>query len=214
MLHEGAMNACCAKFAQIVHNRNARKFNAACHAGISCRPGASQTALGTRLEFHGYEFGYTKTGVMFKFDLSAGAGGGFKLAAIDLDLDPDVFGEVEVDIALSHIAGKRHLRIQVRAMATVECDRTLRPFDLPVDGVHELVLIAPGDECAAKQDIDSIHLPPGQDIVDLTVVVRDTLLLAIPSRKVAPESKGLDLQTVFGAPAAQADWRWEALRQL
>ena len=208
------MNVCYPKFAQIVHNRNARKFIVACHAGISRRQGASQTALGTRLEFHGYEFGYTKTGVMFKFDLSGGAGGGFKLAAIDLDLDPDVLGEVEVDIVLSHIGGKRHLRIQVRAMATVECDRTLRPFNLPVDGVHELVLIAPGEESGAEQGIDCIRVPPGQDIVDLTVVVRDTLLLAIPTRKVAPEADGLALQTVFGAPPTQPDWRWEALRQL
>ena len=50
----------------------------------------------------------------------------------------------------------------------------------------------------------------------MTEAVRDTLVLAVPARKVAPGAEDLDLPTVFGAPAAEAaiDPRWEALRSL
>ncbi len=149
---------------------------------------------------------------MLRFDLSAGSSSRIAPAAKDLDLDPGVFSEIKVDIALFSIAGKRRLQIQARAMAALECDRTLRPFTLPIAGTHVLELLAPGEAFDADGDVEPLFVALGQDIVNLTVAVRDTLLLAIPARKVAPDAEKSELQTVFGASGKHIDWRWETLR--
>ena len=151
---------------------------------------------------------------MFKVSIAAGGGNRFAPAAEDLDLDPDMFHELEVLIELSNLAGKLHVQIQARATVALECDRTLRPFTLPVAGSYELVLLPLGESVNADEDIEPLFIAPGQNTVDLTVPVRDTLLLAIPTRRVAPDAEESELQTVFGAAAKDVNWRWEALHQL
>ena len=59
--------------------------------------------------------------------------------------------------------------------------------------------------------MEQIELEPRQRVLDLTSIARDTLILAIPVRKVAPEAEELQIQTVFGAPAEESDHRWSAL---
>ena len=51
--------------------------------------------------------------------------------------------------------------------------------------------------------------------LDITDIVRDTLLLAIPVRKIAPGAEEAEIPVAFGAPAdADLDPRWEALKAL
>ena len=61
-------------------------------------------------------------------------------------------------------------------------------------------------------------LAPSERLIDLADAVRDTLLLAVPARKVAPGAEDVEIPTVFGAPTAAdgtpIDPRWEALRAL
>ena len=54
-----------------------------------------------------------------------------------------------------------------------------------------------------------------QNIEDL-IQEGDTVLLAVPARKVAPGAEDIEIPTAFGTPGAEAaiDPRWEALRSL
>jgi len=69
------------------------------------------------------------------------------------------------------------------------------------------------DEDAEDDDIQS--LPSESDEIDLTDIVRDTLMLAVPVRKIAPGAEELDLPTTFGeASEEDIDPRWKGLEQL
>ncbi|MYH07214.1 MAG: DUF177 domain-containing protein, partial [Rhodothermaceae bacterium] len=101
--------------------------------------------------------------------------------------------------------------IGVQSDALLECDRTLKEFVKPVRNSHELLLLRYGQEPNADVAMEQIELEPRQRVLDLTSIARDTLILAIPVRKVAPEAEELQIQTVFGAPAEESDHRWSAL---
>lgn len=144
--------------------------------------------------------------------------------AAELDVDPAVFSDLRVDLTLDvHDpqvgSGQRRVRaaFTVAATARLECDRTLEPYDERVEGAHEVLLVAPDAPLAeAADDEDVVVVSPDATHVDLTAVVRDTLLLALPLRRVSPAARDLPLATAFGGPAPDepADDRWDALRAL
>ena len=109
---------------------------------------------------------------------------------------------------------KRCVRIEAQATARLECDRTLRPFSMKIAGSHEIVLLKPGEYVDSKDEAEYLALEPWQTKLDLTMAVRDTLLLAVPVRKVDPEAKELVIQTVFGAQPSEVSEYWEVLRQI
>lgn len=142
----------------------------------------------------------------------------------DLDLDPAAFSDVVVDLRLDHGEDRTFVDYTVRATATLECDRTLVMFQQPVAGRHAVLFVEPSDlESGAEGESDA----PGDDVrplpdpgtpLDLTAPVRDTLLLALPVRRVAPGADEEEIPLVFGALTDEAgepvDPRWEALRKL
>ncbi len=148
---------------------------------------------------------------MFKFDLSAPQGGSFEVSASDLGLSQSKFSEIQIHLEVEQLDRAIHVTLDVRAKARLECDRTLQEFVAPVASVHEMRLYAHGGELPQEDRIEQVELEPKQRVFDLTETIRDTLMLAIPVRKVAPEAEKLQIQTVFGAPAEEADQRWSAL---
>lgn len=136
--------------------------------------------------------------------------------AEDLDLDAAAFADIRVDVELDLQRERALMRLEARAVATLECDRTLVEFQQPVDGTYELLLVPPEQATAAGEE-DIRPLPePGQPL-DLTGPVRDTLVLALPVRRIAPGAEEQDIPLQFGPPAeegAPADSRFEALRKL
>jgi uncharacterized protein len=135
----------------------------------------------------------------------------------DLEVDPEVFDDIAVDLRLD-VAGRRIVaQIDVRAKATLECDRTLVDFEQPVAGAHT-VLFAPPDQLPGGATDDAVPVPDEATILDLAPPVRDTLLLALPVRRVAPGAEDLEIPTAFGADTDESgrpiDPRWEALRAL
>ena len=133
-----------------------------------------------------------------------------------LGLDPEVFQDVRVKARLDVQGTQFLVALEAAAVATLTCDRTLVPFDEAVSGTYTVLYVAPGFlEEAEGVDEDVRALPPGEDEIDLTDAVRDTLLLALPYRRVAPGAEDLDIPLRFGEPAdADIDPRWEALRHL
>ena len=135
-------------------------------------------------------------------------------SADDLGLDPETFSDVDVDLRLD-IAGRRVLALfDVRATARLECDRTLEMYDQPLEGSHAVLFVPP--EAAPDDTDDEVQILADADThLDLTEPVRDTVLLAVPLRRVSPAGEALELNTTFGADAAEAgDDPWAALRAL
>lgn len=137
-------------------------------------------------------------------------------AAADLDLDPALFSDITV--AMSLVVSTRQITASftVSATAHLVCDRTDEPYDQAVSGSHAVVIVGPEAALAAADDEDILVTPDDASTADLTAPVRDTLVLALPVRRVSPAAEALDLPTVFGAPAGgtPADDRWAALGAL
>ena len=135
-----------------------------------------------------------------------------------LDLDPHVFDAIVVDAHLD-VADRRILvTYEAKAMATLECDRTLVDYQQPVEGAGTVLFVSPDQLPDDADDEDILPLPSDAPERDLTEPVRDTLMLALPLRRVAPEAKDAEIPTTFGAEPEDdgtiIDDRWEALRRL
>ena len=160
---------------------------------------------------------------MLQVDLTPLSNGSHELvlhpAAEDIGLDAELFSEIEVHARLDyHNHDVRHRRLLVRfdaaATAQLECDRTLVSYQERVHGEHTALFSAsaePGDDEVAL-------LGPDDQSVDLAGAVRETLLLALPMRRVAPAARNAPLDTTFGAhtddDGSPIDPRWDALRSL
>ncbi|HLE55500.1 MAG TPA: DUF177 domain-containing protein [Rhodothermia bacterium] len=136
--------------------------------------------------------------------------------AEELELDPDMFTSVDTNVRLD--IGDKHIlcRIEIRAEAELICDRTLEPFVEPIAGSYTVVFTKDPNETSEGDD-DIRLLDPTARTIDITEMVRDTVLLSVPLRKVAPSAREKELQLQFGAPAEDGDSvdpRWEALRKL
>lgn len=100
----------------------------------------------------------------------------------------DAKGEALVSIRRS--GDNWRLHFQVEGELVTVCDRCLEPLTLPVDEEYELV-VNYGDEAGEGESggIDVITLPYSQQWFDLGEVIRDTILLSLPMRKVHPEGE-------------------------
>jgi uncharacterized protein len=140
--------------------------------------------------------------------------------ALDLD-DPDKFSNIHVVARLDVHRDRILVTAHVEGRATLTCDRTLKEYEEPLYGEYSVLFGPPemvGEEGEAFEEVRP--LDPAAREIDLTDLVRDTLLLAIPQRKVAPGAEDQDIQTEFGAPEEDRDEgepvdpRWDALREL
>ena len=136
--------------------------------------------------------------------------------ADDLGLDPETFSDVAVDLVLD-VAERRVLAsYTARATARLECDRTLDLYDQPVEGSHAVLFTADAPPEGGAGDDDVQPLAEDATELDLTASVRDTLVLALPLRRVSPAAEAAELPSTFGGPGEgePADDRWAALRAL
>lgn len=135
--------------------------------------------------------------------------------AEDLGLDPETFSGVEVDLRLD-VASRRVLAAYTaRATARLECDRTLDLYDQPVEADHAVLFTA---DAEGEGDDDVQPLSEDATHIDLTASVHDTLLLALPLRRVSPAAEAAELPTAFGVDDEPTDGpvdsRWAALQAL
>ncbi|HEX8297897.1 MAG TPA: DUF177 domain-containing protein, partial [Rubricoccaceae bacterium] len=134
----------------------------------------------------------------------------------ELELDPALFSDIAVEMQLSVATRQIAASFVVSATAHLVCDRTDEPFDQNVRGEHSVLIVAPDAPMASTDDEDVVVANDDASHADLTAPVRDTLMLALPLRRISPAAEALDLPTAFGAPAADdpADSRWAALSAL
>lgn len=134
----------------------------------------------------------------------------------DVDLEADRFADISVEAHMDFDGKELLVHLDASAVVTLECDRTLREFDHPVRGSFSVLYAPP--ETVDEEDVeqeDVVALDPTADEIDITKFVRDTILLAIPQRKIAPGAEQEDIQTEYGQPGDdEVDPRWEALKKL
>ena len=135
-----------------------------------------------------------------------------------LELDPHVFHELKVEARLDFHPSRILVTIHTHAKVRLMCDRTLVEFDQPVEGQHSVLFSgAELPEGMEEQDDGIIKLGSADEEIDLTDVVRDTFVLSIPARKIAPGAEHENIPLVFGATKSDdsvVDPRWEVLRKL
>lgn len=140
----------------------------------------------------------------------------------EVGLDPDSFSDIHVLARLDCHRDRILAALDVHGVASLTCDRTLQPYEQPLEETYH-VLFGPERMVGAESDsFDEVRvLHPSDRAIEITDLVRDTLLLAVPQRKVAPGADEEDLQLQFGAvssgeddAAQDIDPRWEALREL
>lgn len=138
--------------------------------------------------------------------------------AADLELDPDRFRDVRVHLRLDRTPDRVLAVFDARATATLECDRTLQLFDQELRGSYSVLFASPEFLEEVESGYDDVQpLVPADTEIDLTTPVRDTILLAIPARKIAPGAEEAEIPMRFGVPEGDVgdiDPRWEALRRL
>lgn len=142
----------------------------------------------------------------------------YRPTADDLGLDPETFSQVEIDLRLDITEQRVLAMYTARATARLECDRTLELYDEPIEGDHSVLFTADAPPTGEDEPDDDAVQPLSEDAtyIDLTASVHDTLLLALPLRRVSPAAEAAEIPNQFGGPSADepADDRWAALQAL
>ena len=139
------------------------------------------------------------------------------LSAESIGIDPGLFDEIELYIRLDYSPVRVFVEMQIDSTAHLVCDRTLVDFDQPVQGEYSVLFSGPEMfEGMEEEDEDIRLLTPDVEEIDLTDVVRDTLLLSVPQRRIAPGAEDEDIPLQFGGAdnVEEVDPRWEALKVL
>ena len=114
-----------------------------------------------------------------------------------LDLPPEDFADIRVEVRLDYDGRRALVMLTAAARARLICDRTLEPFWQPVEGQYTLLFAPPEAAAAAddESDEDIRVLHPQDQALDLTEPVRDTILLSLPLRRVAPGAEEKPIPT-------------------
>jgi len=141
----------------------------------------------------------------------------------DLDLEPDAFSDILVEADLQCHTDRILVDLHAEGTAQLTCDRTLQEYDQPLAGEYT-VLFGPPEMAGRESDrYDEVRaLDRTAREIDLTDIVRDTLQLAIPQRRIAPGAEEEPITTTFGEPDEKEqteedeaiDPRWSALEDL
>jgi uncharacterized protein len=136
-------------------------------------------------------------------------------------LDPTTFEGLHVDAELQCHRDRILVKLHATATARLTCDRTLKDYDQPVEGQYNLLFGPPSMVGQEGEEFEEVRpLQPSDNEIDLTDVVRDTLLLALPQRQIAPGAEDEPIAQEFGAPEEDEaeeediDPRWDELRKL
>jgi uncharacterized protein len=143
----------------------------------------------------------------------------FSPSASAVELDPTSFADIQVETELQYHRDRILVKLDARATATLTCDRTLQSYEEPVEGHYSLLFGPPSMVGQEGDEFEEVRpLTPSDQEIDLTDVVRDTLLLALPQRRIAPGAEEEPIDREFGPSGGEEeepiDPRWDELRKL
>ncbi|NND72108.1 MAG: DUF177 domain-containing protein [Rhodothermales bacterium] len=131
-----------------------------------------------------------------------------------LELD-DRFSNIQVSVRVFLTGTDVIATIDSQATVRLVCDRSLKEFDSTLRGDSTVMGASVVTETTDRYD-DVVEISAADQSMDVSSVVRDTLLLAIPSRAVAPGEEDSPITTVFTDDDAddRIDPRWEGLKKI
>ena len=140
-------------------------------------------------------------------------------SAAQANLDPSTFEDIQVDAVLQHHRDRILVKLHATATANLTCDRTLQPYTQEIEGAYNVLFGPPSMVGREGDEFEEVRpLTPSDREIDLTDVVRDTLLLAIPQRQIAPGAEDEPIEREFGATGEADDGpidpRWSDLKEL
>ena len=137
------------------------------------------------------------------------------------NLDPSTFEDLHVDVVLQYHRDRILVKLHTTAAAELTCDRTLQPYYEDLEGTYDVLFGPPSMVGQEGEEFDEVRpLEPSDREIDLADVVRNTLLLAIPQRRIAPGAEDEPIAREFGATEEKADEeepvdpRWSDLKEL
>jgi len=156
---------------------------------------------------------------MVRIDIKALRPGSYEydwiLKAEDLNLDPDIFMDLKAKARLDFLPARIFVTLNTYAKVGLVCDRTLVEFEQPVEGKYHIMFA--GTEMLEGSDMNDEGirlLEVGDEEIDLTDIVRDTIMLSLPHRALSPGAEDQEMQMKYGQDELPIDPRWEALKNL
>ena len=142
-------------------------------------------------------------------------------SAEQVDLDPSTFEDLQVDVILQYHRDRILVKLHATATATLTCDRTLQPYEQEIEGAYNVLFGPPSMVGQDGEEFEEVRpLNSSDREIDLTDVIRDTLLLAVPQRQIAPGAEDEPITCEFGATDDEGgdeepvDPRWSDLKEL
>jgi uncharacterized metal-binding protein YceD (DUF177 family) len=140
------------------------------------------------------------------------------VASEDLALGVDSGDLFDVRVAFNRSRTMIQVRLLVEGTLHLVCDRSLEPFEYPVQADYTVIFKPDVDEETEDDQVAVRRLNMPSNLIDITRDVRDTLLLTIPIRKLHPRFVDEDGEEIpFETPYAsepETDPRWAALTSL
>ena len=131
----------------------------------------------------------------------------------ELDLDSR-FTDIDVHVRLSVTGTQVIVEMDARATVSLICDRTLDPFDIEIEGSS--TILGTTEEVMENDRYDDVvPISVADQSIDISSAVRDTLMLAVPYRAIAPGAEDSEIRTTFSDNNSEAiDPRWEGLNEI
>ena len=134
--------------------------------------------------------------------------------------------DVKVDLELEKKSTLLDLHFQFNGTVNVNCDLTNEPYDQPISGNFDLV-VKFGQEYTDEEE-DLLILPHGSYEVDVAQYIYESIVLAVPAKRVHPgvadgtlKSEALDKLEELSlnnqaeqSDEDQTDPRWDDLKKL
>lgn len=146
----------------------------------------------------------------------------FDMPSADLGLSEEFSGNANVRVSLDRTPTEILLSAELSATVNLECDRCTSPFQTTLQPEYRMVYVWDGEDTSLLDPSEMQVISPGLSVIDITDDVRQTLLLALPFKRVCGEQcKGLcphcgkNLNDgPCGCREAADDSRWDKLRKL
>ena len=146
----------------------------------------------------------------------------FRSTPADVGLPPEFKSDVEVQATLEKSSGQLLLRAGVSTSAEVACDRCVKLIQQPLQSKYQMYYFWEAPEEDRYDPSEVQVLTPGQNVLDLTDDVRQTVVLSLPLKHVCREDcKGICPmcgKNLNDGPCTctetREDGRWDKLKEL
>ncbi len=142
----------------------------------------------------------------------------FSADDISLDTLPFEQGYLEIDFERMHASIK--VDFLVEGSAQLICDRSLETFEFPISKSYSVIFRVEHDQDEEDERTASRKLDLNKNLIDLSDIVRETIMLEVPIKKLHPryfdeEGNPTQYEVQFGDEKnTEEDSRWEALKKL